>query len=285
MYVCVALLAAWLTGGIEPYTERGHADFDVVYQELAGQGEWIRTGEYLYVFKPNAAKDPQWAPYRSGQWVYTDFGWTWHSDEPGGWALYHYGTWVRQAGHGWVWRPQENWLPATVEWRLSGNFIGWRPSQMNRFGELTEPEEQRYKNPSEWTFIPRNKFDGPLKPSDAVSAEEAAKLLEDSTFCDHRFVGYREIDRPGPEFIPSESRTVRTLRSLPSPGTQPSRVMPGDFFLYRPRFHQDADGMGRRVDILLKRATQPAGTNSPPAEVRDLMGIGRTNTPVPPKKK
>ena len=34
-----------------------------------------------------------WRPYSVGRWVYTDDGWTWMSQEPWGWATYHYGRW------------------------------------------------------------------------------------------------------------------------------------------------------------------------------------------------
>ena len=35
-----------------------------------------------------------WQPYSNGQWVYTEYGWTWISDDPWGGNPYHYGTWA-----------------------------------------------------------------------------------------------------------------------------------------------------------------------------------------------
>ncbi len=54
-------------------------------------------------------------------------GWTWVSDEPWGWATYHYGRWVNIVGTGWVWIPGHTWAPAWVSWRYGGGYCGWAP--------------------------------------------------------------------------------------------------------------------------------------------------------------
>jgi hypothetical protein len=51
----------------------------------------------------------------------------WISDEPFGWATYHYGRWALLRGHGWVWVPGSEWAPSWVSWRTSGSHIGWAP--------------------------------------------------------------------------------------------------------------------------------------------------------------
>src|SRR5690606_38177529 len=35
--------------------------------------------------------------------------------------------WALIAGHGWVWVPGDEWAPAWVSWRESGDTIGWAP--------------------------------------------------------------------------------------------------------------------------------------------------------------
>ena len=71
--------------------------FQTFYDQLGDQGTWVQTDDYGYVFQPNVS-DPDWAPYTDGHWVYTDVGWTWVSDEPWGWATYHYGRWANIDG-------------------------------------------------------------------------------------------------------------------------------------------------------------------------------------------
>ena len=61
------------------------ASFDDFYNNLSSQGQWVQTQDYGYVFQPTVS-DPNWAPYTDGHWVYTDYGWTWVTDEPWGWA-------------------------------------------------------------------------------------------------------------------------------------------------------------------------------------------------------
>jgi hypothetical protein len=68
-----------------------------------------------------------WRPYWYGHWVYTDVGWTWASDEPWGWAVYHYGRWFYDPIYGWVWVPGTVWGPAWVDWRWSDDCVGWAP--------------------------------------------------------------------------------------------------------------------------------------------------------------
>ncbi len=62
-----------------------------------------------------------------GRWIWTDDGWYWASDEPWGWAAYHYGRWYYDDYYGWIWIPGYDWAPAWVEWRYGGDYIGWAP--------------------------------------------------------------------------------------------------------------------------------------------------------------
>ena len=49
------------------------------------------------------------------------------SDEPYGWATYHYGRWLYDDFQGWVWKPGVEWAPAWVGWRSNDDYIGWAP--------------------------------------------------------------------------------------------------------------------------------------------------------------
>jgi len=73
---------------VEIRTER---DFD---QPLSPYGHWVEVADYGRCWVPNGV-DRDWRPYSDGRWVFTDAGWTWDSDEPYSWAVYHYGRWAR----------------------------------------------------------------------------------------------------------------------------------------------------------------------------------------------
>ncbi len=96
------------------------------YQPLAADGSWVDVDGYGRCFHP-ASVDTGWRPYCEGDWVWTDCGWYWESDEPWGWACYHYGTWFQDPRVGWVWVPGIEWAPAWVTWRTGGDFVGWAP--------------------------------------------------------------------------------------------------------------------------------------------------------------
>jgi hypothetical protein len=49
------------------------------------------------------------------------------SEEPFGWATFHYGRWTRLRNIGWIWVPGDEWAPAWVSWRKSNDYIGWAP--------------------------------------------------------------------------------------------------------------------------------------------------------------
>jgi len=102
------------------------ASFQTFYDALSSQGTWIQSSDYGYVWQPQV-NDPDWAPYTVGSWAYTDDGWTWVSDEPWGWATYHYGRWVNLDGIGWCWVPGYTWAPAWVSWRYGDGYVGWAP--------------------------------------------------------------------------------------------------------------------------------------------------------------
>ena len=96
------------------------------YDSLRPYGEWVWVQPNGWCWYPyNMPID--WRPYTNGYWAYTDYGWTWCSDEPWGWACFHYGTWDFDISYGWLWCPGTIWSPAWVVWRCGGDWIGWAP--------------------------------------------------------------------------------------------------------------------------------------------------------------
>src|SRR4051812_4295607 len=96
---------------------------DVFYNDLAPYGSWYNDSTYGWVFAPSSTS---YVPYSNGHWAYTDYGYTWVSADPFGWATDHYGRWVW--ANGWVWRPDTTWGPAWVQWRQGDGYVGWAPA-------------------------------------------------------------------------------------------------------------------------------------------------------------
>jgi len=70
--------------------------YSTFYARLEPLGVWRETSTYGYVWQPREAEQSRgWRLYTNDRWVYTDARWTWVSNEPFGWATYHYGRWAR----------------------------------------------------------------------------------------------------------------------------------------------------------------------------------------------
>jgi hypothetical protein len=91
-------------------------------EDLDQYGSWENVEPYGSVWRPTVAMGADWAPYRTGRWVWEDwYGWTWVSSDPWGWAPYHYGRWFNEPRFGWCWYPgvygrHHYWSPALVAW-------------------------------------------------------------------------------------------------------------------------------------------------------------------------
>ena len=123
-----ALLSLLLMGSASQKAQA--QDVTVSYQEfydnLAPYGQWVTDPQYGNVWVPNEGGD--FRPYGTrGHWVMTDYGNTWVSEDPWGWACYHYGRWTYDPYYGWVWIPGYEWAPAWVSWRFGGGYSGWAP--------------------------------------------------------------------------------------------------------------------------------------------------------------
>jgi len=142
-------------------------DYQMFYEGLAPHGQWFESDEYGWVWRPAAARATDWRPYTRGRWVDSDQGWAWISDEPFGWATYHYGRWALLVNHGWIWVPGETWAPAWVAWRRNEECVGWAPlpPETSYADDITYgPEvEADYGLSAEWyTFMPVRHFDEPV---------------------------------------------------------------------------------------------------------------------------
>src|SRR5215813_8060412 len=98
--------------------------------ELDYYGDWQYLNGSGYVWCPRV--DTSWSPYQDGQW-FNDYpyGLTWVSNEPWGYAPYHYGRWI-YSGNRWFWIPDgvntsPRYSPALVAFVPLQNDVGWVP--------------------------------------------------------------------------------------------------------------------------------------------------------------
>lgn len=105
----------------------GNGSYQDFYNDLSPYGEWISDPQYGYVWIPDVGAN--FRPYyTNGYWVMTNYGNTWVSNYPWGWAAFHYGRWTFDNYYGWVWIPGNEWGPAWVNWRSVNNgYYGWAP--------------------------------------------------------------------------------------------------------------------------------------------------------------
>jgi hypothetical protein len=134
---------------------RAESDF---YEPLTPLGDWVVVGSYGRCWRP-ARVEVGWQPYCNGYWQSTDAGWYWVSDEPWGWATYHYGRWNFSDQYGWYWVPQTQWAPAWVSWHEGGGYIGWAPLY---------PSDVRVISPRAYVFVEERHFMEPVRRSTVV---------------------------------------------------------------------------------------------------------------------
>jgi len=126
-------LALVLGSGFTQPARASSEDVAMFYDDLGQYGQWVDYENYGPVWAPSKVSQ-DWRPYTDGRWVPTNDGYVFESQEPWGWATYHYGNWMPTPGYGWVWVPGRTWYPSTVDWRTSpeteavGNsYVGWAP--------------------------------------------------------------------------------------------------------------------------------------------------------------
>lgn len=238
------------------------------FEALAPHGEWFDTDRHGFVWQPKrAVLDPEWRPYADGRWQWTEYGWTWQSQEPYGWAVYHYGRWLRHPKNGWLWIPGHEWAPAWVAWRVKGSeFVGWAPLPPDRqSGRNHGPAVDRELEiaPATYLFLAIRDFDEPTYVHKFVSRERRMEMLRGSrnvTRLERRASGGNDavvLGGPDPGMIASVIRQERNdADATPVPqlnlvlASQPAERESGDvvegdaMLLFAPRLVK-ATAMGK----------------------------------------
>jgi hypothetical protein len=126
--VLAAILFACTFAILAPQAASASTTVSISYfhETLTPYGRWVVVARYGEVWVPSGIARG-WDPYWDGEWLWTDYGWTWVSYDPWGDIPYHYGTWAWVDPYGWVWVPGTIWAPAWVTWAWTDSYIGWAP--------------------------------------------------------------------------------------------------------------------------------------------------------------
>jgi hypothetical protein len=101
--------------------------FQVFHDKLASYGTWVDHPRWGRAWRPSSQAG--FRPYTNGHWEDDpDTGTTWVSSDPWGGDPTHYGRWGYDSSYGgWLWVPGYTWGPGWVNWRYSGDYVGWSP--------------------------------------------------------------------------------------------------------------------------------------------------------------
>src|SRR5437016_6816952 len=182
-------------------------------------GDWRETSDYGYVWQPRQAQSRTWRPYTDGHWVYTDVGWTWVSEEPFGWATYHYGRWTRLRNIGWVWVPGDEWAPAWVSWRKSSDYVGWAPlppeARFDRGTGIHNWSDSYYDvGPDQYCFVETKQFGAPRLENALVPSERNVTIVNQTTNVTNITYNNTTIVNQGPSYDEIRTQTQRPIERL-----------------------------------------------------------------------
>jgi hypothetical protein len=198
----------------------GGESYSIFYTRLEPYGSWVETPTYGYVWQPRAAMDSRsWRPYTSGHWVYTDAGWTWISEEPFGWATYHYGRWTRLRGIGWVWVPGDEWAPAWVSWRTSNDYVGWAPLPPEAHFEVGVGIHNWADNyydigPEQYCFVPTREIGTERIERVVVPPEQNLTIVNQTTNVTNITYNNTVVVNQGPNYDELRTRSQRPIQRL-----------------------------------------------------------------------
>jgi hypothetical protein len=218
-----------------PYGDR---DASYFYDTLSPFGTWVRMSAYGYVWVPRNM-GYRWRPYMYGRWIWSDYGWTWISDDEWGWIPFHYGRWGWDDDLGWFWVPGSVWGPAWVFWRTNDLYCGWAPLPPGldfdmRFGFRT----RRYDIPDRyWIFVSGRDFFEPDLYRRALPFERNATIIRSTVLNDRIVVRDAHVFNQGLDPSDVRSLTGRTveryiLRDAGQAG--PDQLSGGEARIYRP---------------------------------------------------
>lgn len=262
-------------------------ELDDFAEELDENGSWSLVEEYGYVWTPRAAvTGADWAPYRSGRWIWVDDQFVWISYDPWGWAPHHYGRWAFIPARGWCWVPPPRnavvWAPGYVGWTYTSSAVAWIPlapgeayhaqSSRDRRGAGTRqpPVRTGYRNISvrnSVTVISRDSFVSGRRGVVRVRGEELFRS---------------DTPHAPPPFRPERSANAPVIRTISPERRPPVRIRQlsvGEIRQER-RLQRDERGSvfapGRAVlPLPVKERSQPPRLERPPQPPSGTKGQDR----------
>lgn len=247
----------------EPYIS-----YQVFYDQLSPYGQWVDFPSYGYVWLPNAG--PDFYPYSSrGNWIMTDYGWTWLSDYSWGWAPFHYGRWDYDNFYGWYWVPDNIWGPAWVIWRRAPGYYGWVP--MGPGMSVGMSFGNNYNNYSNrWIFV-REKYFG----RNNINRYYASQNDYDMLFSNSSVINNTYVDNSrhttyvsGPTESDVRGATGRRVSTyaIQEDNVPVQSLSNGQLRIYRPQVMQNNDNERRSAPSVitdLNDVRRPSEINSP----------------------
>jgi len=300
--------AGLLTSGVSRGQTNSAVTLDFFYESLDPYGHWMEVSDYGYCWQPRNV-GPNWSPYSEGRWLYSDVGWIWVSDEPYGWAVYHYGRWANLASVGWIWVPDTEWGPGWVSWRQNDQYVGWAPL----------PPEARFRSsvgfsswvdryygigPGHYRFVEARNFGSPRLQTVFIDQSQNLTIINRTTNITNIRYENNTVFNEGPRYDMLSRMTAEPIRKYRIQRrqdlTRESNNKPDDFFLAREEQEtlsvfappiderRPASGPTRNVrkidDARIDRGWELAGSPDEIAALRDKMkGTVEAPKDLPPE--
>ncbi len=274
---------------------------DFFYDQLGDYGDWVEVGDYGYGWQPRDV-DEDWRPYSDGRWAYTEAGWTWISEEPYGWAVYHYGRWARIEHKGWVWIPGTEWAPAWVSWRRSPQHVGWAPlppeASFRRTVGIRGWADSYYDiGPSAYRFVEVRNFGAPRLRGTFVDPRQNVTIIRQTTNITQITYVNSTVYNQGPRYedISRESaepvRRLKLERRVEIEGDRSSfrgeqmrsRVEGDSLRVFAPGFDARAAAPPAKLSAKIEKVEVNRGWKDagPPADVEKLRAKVRAEAKAP----
>ena len=283
----------------EPERAETAGSYQIFYDALAPYGGWMEVDPYGYIWQPReAVRDWRWRPYTDGRWAHTDYGWTWISNEPFGWATYHYGRWVKLRRLGWCWVPGDQWAPAWVAWRTSERYVGWAPlppeARFDGASGIHEWADSRFDiAASDYAFVPASDFGEERVEGAVLPPEQNGTIVNETTNVTNIVESNQLIVNNGPDFRVAQARSRRLIaqfrveRSPQVRGGQNATVVKGDTLQFSAPVIRKNSAQARPaqtgprvVDAKAHGNPAPAQNRPEPAPAQDPQAIAPQVTSV-----
>ncbi len=248
-----------------------YEDDSYFYDRLSFYGDWIDLNPYGYVWIPRHM-GYRWRPYSNGQWVWTDYGWTWIAAEEWGDIPFHYGRWGWDDEIGWFWVPGSVWGPAWVTWRSNDRYMGWAPLPPGfefSLGMSFNSSSLRISS-NFWVFIQGSHFQDTNLNSYILPYERNPMIVNSSNLHNNMYtrndriinegIGFDEVRRITGRVVP-----VYAVQDVPQPGR--TRVSGRSVQLFRPTIRANSAAKPKNLVN-----TNQARRELAPAKVFDPRG-------------